>query len=163
LQDVGKKRLRCLCNHGIAGKCVIGKSVVPYVEFRDVDVDAKFTEFVDKLSEPCGVMRIFRLQMTLQADHARGLAAGRLGGQLGPEVVEWRGLELDLDVRVLLSDQVGDVQPSVLFHVRTGPHKPVERHGSTGRAGRAARIAGVAAAGSEQDGGRRHRQGFCEP
>src|SRR3954451_13681708 len=52
----------------VAGLDVVRKDVVADVEFGDVDVDAKISQGVQELVEPCRIVLVLRLQMALQAN-----------------------------------------------------------------------------------------------
>src|SRR5258708_17051319 len=72
--------LRCPGDGRIAGFDVMRKDVVTDIEFGDVDSHAEASQRVQEFAESTRVVRILRLQMTLQADdielHARMLEIG---------------------------------------------------------------------------------------
>ena len=59
------------CDRCIARGDVFGESAVINVEFGDVDIDAESGQLMQEFVEPRRIMRILRLQMTLQADDVK--------------------------------------------------------------------------------------------
>ena len=55
----------------VTGGGIIREGVVTDIEFRDVDVDAQRRQLVQEVVEPSRIVRILRLQMSLQTDHVQ--------------------------------------------------------------------------------------------